>query len=78
MTPHRTEPPSYSCRHCGSRVRLVESRLGGRLLLDLHPHADGRVVLLVEDGRWVGELRRGYRAIALREQGLELYRVHAC
>jgi hypothetical protein len=45
--------------------------------IDAAPSRDGLIVL-VHEQHWVGEFRRPYRAVALREAGEELFRPHRC
>lgn len=71
-------PTATGCASCGARIRWCYSPLGGRVPIDAEPQADGRLVLVLTDGRWVAETRRPNRAIALRSDGAELYRHHHC
>lgn len=75
-------PTATRCPKCGARMRWVYSSRGGRIPIDAEPHPDGRGVLVLAEAngmeQWVLETRRPYRAIALREQGSELYRIHIC
>lgn len=71
-------PTPTRCRHCGARIRWCHSSAGGRVPINAEPSSDGRLVLMFTDGHWTCEHRRGYRAIALRELGLELYHYHHC
>lgn len=78
--------PSYSpellptpIRHsCGRRVRWLHNPSGSWVLIDAEPQPTGRVMLVLTPDGWIAETRRGYRAIALQQQGLELYRHHRC
>lgn len=68
-------PPAITCPECGASVRVLRN-----MAVDAQPQRDGRVVLAYAGGGWLwrGELRRPYRAQALREAGHELYRKHVC
>lgn len=70
--------PTATRHRCGQRVRWCHSPSGKPVCIDAEPAANGRVLLVLIDGRWVAETRRSYRAIALRNQGAELYRHHRC
>lgn len=71
-------PTATRCPRCDRRVRWVDTPAGSRCCVDADPHPQGDVVLVDADGHWVAERRRGYRAIALRDRGLELHRHHDC
>ena len=71
-------PTATRCGRCHARIRWVWSATGRRFPIDAQPHADGRHVLTLVDGRWVAERRRGYRALALAIESHELYRPHIC
>jgi hypothetical protein len=65
--------------HAGAvALRCVTSgRRGLAVTIDAAPSRDGLIVL-VHEQHWVGEFRRPYRAVALREAGEELFRPHRC
>ena len=63
---------------CGVRVRWVHGLDGGRRLIDAEPSREGYLMLVLTEGKWVAERRRGYRAKDLQAMGLELYRYHSC
>lgn len=71
-------PTATRCRSCGRRTRWVYSPAGARACIDAEPHPQGVLVLVDDDGRWVAERRRPYRAEELRAEGHELYRHHTC
>lgn len=70
-------PTATRCRRCGARVRWVTCH-GRRQPIDAEPSPDGRLVLELIDGQWVAQPRRGYRALALRADGHQLYIAHTC
>lgn len=71
-------PTPTRCRHCGTRIRWCHSPSGSLVAIDAEPHPHGGLVLVLLAGRWTCESRRGYRALALRELGHELYHYHHC
>lgn len=71
-------PTATRCGTCHARIRWVINRRRRFFPINAEPDPDGRYMLDLIDGNWVAERRRGYRALALRTAGHELYSLHIC